>query len=168
MLTLTLLLAVAWMALGNAYTPADLLVGLLFGFLVLRVSWRAFSSEPFSYRRYFGSFPANLPVMAWRWAKFIAFGMWEIVLSSVAVTRAVLAPRLRLQPGIVAVPLDIASDEGITTLATLITLTPGTVALDVSSDRRTLYIHAFTVSDVEALRRDIKRSFERRVKELWP
>lgn len=167
MLTLTLMLAVAWMVIGNAYTLADLGVGLAFGFLVLRLSWRALSEQPFSWRRYLGSSPRRLPAQIWRWARFVAFGMWEILLASLAVTRVVLAPKPRLNPGIVAIPLDITSDEGITTLATLLTLTPGTVTLDVSSDRRTLYIHALSVDDPEALRRDTKASFERRVKELW-
>jgi multicomponent Na+:H+ antiporter subunit E len=68
----------------------------------------------------------------------------------------------------VAIPLDLQSDEGITTLANLITLTPGTVTLDVSSDRKTLYIHAFDASDPEGLVRDTKERFERRVRELLP
>lgn len=168
MLSLNLILAVAWMVLNNSYTLADLVVGLLFSFLVLRVSWRIFSDEPFSFRRYFRpSTPRPLRQLL-LWLRFFGFGFVEIVKSSVAVARAVLAPQLSIRPGIVAIPLDLKSDEGITTLANLITLTPGTVSLDVSSDRKTLYIHAFEVGDAEALRRDTKAVFERRVQELWP
>jgi multicomponent Na+:H+ antiporter subunit E len=106
--------------------------------------------------------------MTWKWLGFFGFGFGEIVKSNIAVARAVLSPELKLDPGIVAIPLDLRSDEGITTLANLITLTPGTVTLDVSSDRKTIYIHAFSVGDVEALRRDTKALFERRVLELLP
>lgn len=168
MLGLNFLLALSWMVLNNSYTPADLLVGLLFGFLVIRISWRAFSEQPFSARRFF-SFGTRRPLlMTWRWLRFMGFGFVEIVKSSVAVARSVLSPNMNLRPGIVAIPLDVKSDEGITTLANLITLTPGTVSLDVSSDRKTLYIHAYDVGDPEALRRDTKEVFERRVQELWP
>lgn len=168
MLGLNFLLALAWLVLNNSYTPADLFVGLLFGFLVLRLSWRALSSEPFSFGRFFRFNTRRPLLLTWRWLRFLVFGFVEIVKSSVAVARSVLSPNMNLRPGIVAIPLDIKSDEGITTLANLITLTPGTVSLDVSSDRKTLYIHAYEVSDPEALRRDTKEVFERRVQELWP
>lgn len=168
MLALNLLLALAWMVMNNSYTLADLLVGLLFSFLVLRLSWRALSDEPFSLGRYF-SLKSEKPLrQTLRWLRFIGFGFVEIVKSNIAVTKTILSPKLNLRPGIVAIPLDLQSDEGITTLANLITLTPGTVTLDVSADRKTLYIHALEVDDAEALRRATKVNFERRVQELWP
>lgn len=168
MIWLNLVLALAWVAVTGAYGPADWLVGLIFGFLVLWVSWRAFSDEPFSAGAYFRLRTRNPPLTLVRWVAFGAFGFVEIVKSSVAVARAVLAPRLELDPGFVAIPLDVKSDAGITILSNLITLTPGTVSLDISSDRKTLYIHAFSVGDVDELRRSTKASFERRVMELLP
>lgn len=168
MLALNILLALAWMILQSSFTPADLAVGLIFGFIVLRLSWPILSAEPFSAAAYFRFATRNPLLTTWRWLRFLAFGFVEIVKSNIAVTRAVLAPKLDLQPGIIGIPLDLKSDEGITTLADLITLTPGTVTLDISSDRKTLYIHAFEVRDAEALRRETKENFERRVKELWP
>ena len=71
-----------------------------------------------------------------------------------------------MRPGVVAIPLDAETDAEITLLANLITLTPGTLSLDVSDDRRVLYIHAMYVDDVEELRRSIKDGFEKRVMEL--
>ena len=62
-------------------------------------------------------------------------------------------------------PLDLKSDAGITVLANLITLTPGTLSLDVSPDRKTLFVHALHVEDPDAFRREVKEGFERRVKE---
>jgi multicomponent Na+:H+ antiporter subunit E len=168
MIVPNLLLAIAWMVLNNSFTPADLAVGLIFGFVVLRLSWPVLSSEPFTPGRYFRFLTAQPLRTTLRWIGFLGFGFVEIVKSNVAVTKAVLSPKLDLKPGIVAIPLELKSDEGITTLANLITLTPGTVTLDVSSDRKTLYIHAFDASDPDAIRRDTRESFERRVKELWP
>jgi len=65
----------------------------------------------------------------------------------------------------VAVPLSVKSDLEIMVLTNLISLTPGTLSVDVSHCRSTLYIHAMDVDDPEDLRRDIKDGFERRVKE---
>jgi multicomponent Na+:H+ antiporter subunit E len=73
-----------------------------------------------------------------------------------------------MRPGVVAIPLDVQTDAEITLLANLITLTPGTLSLDVSTDRRVLYIHVMYIDndDVEAVRRKIKEGFERRVLEV--
>jgi multicomponent Na+:H+ antiporter subunit E len=72
-----------------------------------------------------------------------------------------------MRPGIIAIPLDARTDLEITLLANLITLTPGTLSLDVSADRRVLYIHVMYIDndDIEAVRRNIKDGFERRVLE---
>ena len=91
----------------------------------------------------------------------------EILLSNAAVARSLLSPVSSLSPGIVAVPLDLKSDAGITVLANLITLTPGTLSLDVSPDRKTLFVHALHVEDPDVFRRGVKEGFERRVKEVF-
>jgi multicomponent Na+:H+ antiporter subunit E len=96
----------------------------------------------------------------------LLFFLWELLLSSLRVARDVLSPRPRFRPGIVGVPLDVESDGEITLLACIITLTPGTLSLDVSDDRKTLYVHSMWVEDPEEFRREIKEGFERRVREL--
>ena len=80
--------------------------------------------------------------------------------SAVRVARDVLSPRLRVRPGVVAVPLDARTDLEITLFANLVSLTPGTLSLDVSPDRRTLYVHAMDLpdGDVEAWSRELKRT----------
>lgn len=168
MLGLNLLLALAWVMINGAYGLADWIVGFVFGFLVLRIAWPTFRKEPFSLRAYFRFWSRNPLLTTWRWLRFIGFAIVEIVKANIAVARTVLSPRMDLRPGIVAVPLDLKSDAGITTLANLITLTPGTVSLDVSSDRKTLYIHAFEVRDPDEFRRTTKEVYERRVMELLP
>jgi multicomponent Na+:H+ antiporter subunit E len=72
-----------------------------------------------------------------------------------------------MRAAIIAIPLDAESDLEITVLANLITLTPGTLSLDVSQDRKILYIHAMHVRDVDKFRHDIKARFERRVMEVF-
>ena len=82
--------------------------------------------------------------------------------------RAPLAPASYVCPGVVAIPLDARTDAEIALLANLITLTPGSVSLDLSEDRRVLYVHAMYIDggDVEAYRRSVKEGLERRVLEL--
>ncbi len=71
----------------------------------------------------------------------------------------------RIRPAIIAFPLTVTSDAEITLLANLITLTPGTLSVDVSEDRRFLYVHAIDVGDREALIREIRDGFEKKVME---
>ena len=71
-----------------------------------------------------------------------------------------------ITPAIVAIPLTAETDAEIAFLANLISLTPGTLSLDVSTDRQVLYIHAIDVKDIEKLRTDIKSGLEARLLEV--
>jgi multicomponent Na+:H+ antiporter subunit E len=104
--------------------------------------------------------PAPQPWNPWRWLVLGAIFLRELALSSLAVMRATLSPAPVLRPGIVAVPLRLRSAAGVTLLADMVTLTPGTTSLHVSPDRTILYVHALEVDDVEALRRDIAEKLE--------
>jgi len=95
-----------------------------------------------------------------------AFGR-EFALSVLRVSRLVLSPRLAIRPRIFTYRLSLASDAQITLLANLITLTPGTLTVDVSDDRRELLVHAIDCPDVEAARRDIADGFERLIREAF-
>ena len=101
-------------------------------------------------------------------SSFALFFARELVLANLRVARLVLGPRARMHPAIVALPLDVRSDLAIQLLAATITLTPGTLSIDMASDRRTLYVHVVDVgpgADVEAFVRATKATFERRIKE---
>ncbi|MCG8349308.1 MAG: Na+/H+ antiporter subunit E, partial [Chloroflexales bacterium] len=94
--------------------------------------------------------------------------LWEIIVANLNVARTVLfTPRAKLRPGIIAVPLDVTSDVEITMLANIITLTPGTLSLDVSDDRKVLYVHAIDVGDPDTFRQSIKGGLERAVREVF-
>jgi len=99
---------------------------------------------------------------------FVAYVAWQIILANLNVARTVLfTPKEQIRPGIVAIPLDIRTDAEITMLANLITLTPGTLSLDVADDRSCLYVHSIDVGDPEQFRREIKDGFERLVYEVF-
>ncbi len=169
MIALILILTVTWMALQSSFTLADLIVGLLVSSAIVAMA-RNFLSMPFINT---GSYPQQrdrtFVSLALKWVAFIGFALWSILKANIDMARIVLFRRVAdIRPGIIAIPLDVKSDAGITVLANLITLTPGTVSLDVATDRRTIYIHCIDVQDAEAIRNDIKQQFERRVMELLP
>lgn len=91
---------------------------------------------------------------------------YELVASSLRVAWDVLTPQNLARPGIVAIPLDVRSDVGITALANLISLTPGSLVLDVTPDRRRLFVHVMFIDDLDEVRRAIKNGFERRILEV--
>lgn len=147
-------LVFAWVAVTGEVTVANLLEGaVLAGLLVLLLR------VPVRRRVRLERVPKALGLLL--------YFLKEILLSNASVARILLSPVSSLTPGIVAVPLDLKSDAGITVLANLVTLTPGTLSLDVSPDRRTLYVHGLHVEDPEDFRREVKEGFERRVKEVF-
>jgi multicomponent Na+:H+ antiporter subunit E len=98
-----------------------------------------------------------------RWLAFVAFFVKELILSALKVAWLVVQPQLRLRPAIIAYPLTLTTDAQITLLANMITLTPGTLSVDVSADRKTLYIHAIDLENRDRLIGDIASGFETRV-----
>ena len=93
----------------------------------------------------------------------------ELALSSLRVAMLVMSPDLKskLKPGIIAFPLTVKTDVEITLLANLITLTPGTLSIDVSDDRKVLYVHAIAVPSKRALIRDIASGFEAKILKVF-
>jgi multicomponent Na+:H+ antiporter subunit E len=102
-----------------------------------------------------------------RFVGLFFFFLWELLMANLRVAYEVLTPGYQMRAAIIAIPLDANSDLEITVLANLITLTPGTLSLDVSADRKILYIHAMHVHDVEKFRKEIKVRLERRVMEVF-
>ncbi len=98
--------------------------------------------------------------------RFAVLYLWELILANLRVAYDVMTPTRRMRPGVLAIPLDANTDVEITLLANLITLTPGSVSLDVSSDRRFLYLHAMYIDDVEEYRKSVKDTLEKRVLEV--
>jgi multicomponent Na+:H+ antiporter subunit E len=76
------------------------------------------------------------------------------------------SPQHISRPGIIGIPLDARSDAEIMLVANLISLTPGTLSLDLSEDRRVLYIHVMFLDDIDRTRQQIKQGLERRVLEV--
>ena len=153
LLFLQILLTLAWLALTGRFNAANFLVGFAIAFPVVWLSQRG--EATFFYL-----------VRIRRVAEFAGFFLWDLLKANLRVAHDVLTPRHHMRPGVIAVPLELETDMEILLLTTLITLTPGTLSLDVSSDRRTLYMHAMYIDDVDQFRRAIKQGYERRVREV--
>jgi len=148
------LLALAWASVTGSFGLANLLFGFVLGAVVL---WLI--REQIGTRGYLGR--------SLRIVNLIFLFIYELIMSAVKVAWIVVQPRMPLSPGIIAYPLRVNRDFEITLLANLITLTPGTLSVDVSDDRQTLYIHAVDVPDPDQLKRDIAEGFERKILEAF-
>ncbi len=141
-------LAFVWCGLVGELNLLTLIIGFSFGYLAL--AWMG------------SSYVRRAP----RVLLFIPFYLWEVILGSLQIAWDVVTPAPNRRAGIIALPLDATTDIEITVLANLLTFTPGTIALDVTEDRRHLLIHAMFIDDVEAFKTRLKSSLERRVLEI--
>ena len=155
MLLGSILLALAWAALQGEITLANLLVGYVVGYLILALLAKG------------GVLPTTLASRTVRAAGLAGFFVRELVVANLRVASDVLRSAARIRPAVVAIPLDVTSDGEILLLSMLINITPGSVTIDLSDDRRTLYVHVMHMRSAEESRRDIKDGFERRVKLLF-
>ena len=99
--------------------------------------------------------------------RFISFYLRELVISNFRVLHDVLTPVHRMHPGIIAVPLEAKTDLEILVFSNLLTMTPGTLSLEISPDRTTLFVHAMYIDDAERFKKEIKENFEARVLEIF-
>ena len=153
---LIIVLTVLWAALTGSFSGPNLLLGAVLAFGML------------SLLRYRVEAPRVLRRI-WPIVVLAIVFLYDLLGSAITVALLVLSPNMkaRLRPAIVAVPLTVKSDAEITLLANLITLTPGTLSLDVSDDRSVLYVHALVLDDRAALLAGIANGFERRVKAVF-
>ena len=148
-------LAVIWCAFWGDFTLLQLSFGFLMGFVTLWIAQPLFGVSSGYYLR------------AWRVVRLILFFLYDLCLSSLQVAYDVLTPKDHSNPAILKVPLDVKSDFEILLVTNLISLTPGTLSLDVTPDRKTLIVHAMFADDPDAVIESLKSGMERMVKEVF-
>ena len=149
-------LVLLWSAITANFSTPNLLLGLIIAFVAIAILRRSFSR----------------PV---RWGKLQAVlsltlsFLIELLVSALRVAKIVLTPHLdgALRPAIIAFPLSLKTPGEIATLANLVTLTPGTLSIDVSDDQSVLYIHVLNFTTTEAFIADLQQGFERQVREVF-
>lgn len=147
-----MLLALAWAALQGEFSLWTLVTGQFLGYLILVVLVRGgvLKTSPYIGRVH-------------RVVGLAAYFFYELVTANIRLALDVATPRFNMKPGIIALPLDATEDSQILLLSMLINTTPGSVALDVSPDRKTLYVHVMYMDTPDAAREELKQGFERRV-----
>ena len=149
------LLALAWMAMTGSMTPGNLLVGGVIGFIALM----------------FTRHVPGLPHYSQRGQAILLLGaytLWEILLANLRVTRDLIRPQ-NIRPALIRFDTRVEGDLQMTFLAALITLTPGSTVVDVSSDDHQFLVHLTNLPSggPEAARQAIRDGFERRVMEVF-
>lgn len=150
---LNVIIALLWMFFQNAWNGLAFSKGYLVGIIIL-----------FCLRRFFPTrfYIQKLVAIVYLLLLFLV----ELLKANYSVLKEVIRPTLKIQPGIFALPLEVKKDWEIMLLANMITLTPGTLVVDISDDNSVLYIHAMHIDDVHEAIDDIKNSFEKAIMEV--
>ncbi|SDY50189.1 multicomponent Na+:H+ antiporter subunit E [Evansella caseinilytica] len=146
-------IAIIWMFFRNDFSGLEFFLGYVVG-IILLFALRRFLVFDFYMRRVYAI------------VKLILLFNYKLVLSNIDVIKIVLSPKLDIEPGIIAVPTALKTEWEVTLLASLISLTPGTLSMDFSEDGKTIYVHSIHVPDKEEAIKEIHDSFERAILEV--
>lgn len=147
-----LFLAAGFAVITDQLNPTGFVSGFVIGYLALWITRHLYGPS--------GYFARVINIV-----RLAATFVWLLLVSNFRVLWDVITPRHFSRPAVIGVPLDARTDFEIMLVANIISLTPGTLSLDVSADRKTLYVHMMFLDDVETARRDIKEKIEKRVLE---
>ncbi len=151
---MTLVLVGVWLMLNNTLHPRHVLIGAVLGFAIPLFAQHFLPEAP--------------RIRSWRAAmRFLPLFLWDVVVANFVVAGLILNLRRRMRPSWVAVPLDLVDPYAITTLANVISLTPGTVSSRLDDGRRTLLVHVLDTADPAAEVARIKSRYERPIREIF-
>jgi multicomponent K+:H+ antiporter subunit E len=152
---LTALIAVAWLLLQGSLAPVHWLWGLLLGLLL---PWLVHD---------FIDLPVT-PLRSLRPVARLALRvLWDIVRANLTVARIVLDPRRHPTPAWVRVHYTLQDPRGVALLASIITMTPGTVSCVVDEERRRILVHALDAASPDAVAAEILERYEQPLKEIF-
>lgn len=151
-LMINFFIALVWMFLSVSFTASTFTVGFLLGLLMLWIM--DFFPERFYLYR------------IWAVIKLVTLFFKELIMANIQVLLLIVQPKMKIKPAIFAFPTILEKDWEITLLSNLITLTPGTLVIDVSEDSKTLYIHCIDYGDADEAINSIKNTFEKAILEV--
>lgn len=147
---INILLAFGFMIALESFTVGTLLAGFIIGYGALWLTRPLYGGS-----RYFSRL-----VMVFR---LLGFFIKALFVSNLQVLWDVVTPSHISKPGIIGLPLDARTDLEIMLVANLISLTPGTLSIDLSEDRSVLYVHVMFLDDIEVAVKELKEGLEQRV-----
>lgn len=151
---MSLLILGLWLVLAPAPSTGQVLIGLL---LAVGLPWATRGFWP------------DRPRIADAGAALRLFGvvLFDIVVANLVVARQILGPVGRLRPGFLEVPLELPDPFVATLLGSIISLTPGTVSIEIERERRVLLVHALHVEDAGAAVAQIKARYEAPLRKVF-
>jgi len=105
-------------------------------------------------------------IKIYRGIGFLFFYIKEVIIANMRIAYEIITPTHNMKPGVLAIPLELKSDLEILAINNLITMTPGTLGLDVSTDKKVIYIHAMYIDNADEIRRQIKAGLEKKIMEV--
>ena len=152
---LSIALLGTWLLLQNSFAPGPVLLGSVLALVIPRFATRVWL-QPVRLRR-----PGQ-------WLRYLGRLLWDIVIANLHVAWLVLTrPPAQLRPALIALPLDLDDAFAIAVLAATITLTPGTISLELIPDQHQLRIHCLDVADEAALIAALKSRYETPLKVMF-
>lgn len=148
-----LFLALVWALMTEGFTLGQLFQGFVLGYLLL-----LFLQPLIGRSRYFEKMKQV--------AMFGSFFLKELVIANLRIAYHVITPSSFFKPAVIAVPLEDMTDLEATLLANVLTLTPGSFSVDLSSDRKVLYVHVMDADDPDRVRQEIKDQYEKGLLEV--
>ncbi|PPC81124.1 MAG: Na+/H+ antiporter subunit E [Methylotenera sp.] len=143
-----------WIALNNASSLAHYILALILA-VGLPILTQRFWPEP----------PSRIKLLPA--IRLFGVVLWDIMIASMDVAKRVLGPLDKIKPAFIEVPLDMQNPYVGTLLASIVSLTPGTVSIDIDRSRWVLQVHALNVEDAEALIQSVKIRYEQPLKEIF-
>lgn len=143
-----------WLILNGTVAVAHLLLG---AFLAWSIPWATRTL-----------WTGQITVSSWKLAvRLTAILLLDIVRANISVALLILGPTAKLRPAFVQIPLELKESFAISALASMITLTPGTVSCSLNEERTVLLVHVLDTGDAVALVEEIKTRYEAPLKEIF-
>jgi len=154
-------LPVVWCLVSGQITLGSVLLGLLFGVVVVAPFSELYRLDEVIHPT--GDWISKIP----KKLKYFYVLIKEIIKANIVVAKIVIKPKIDIKPGIIAVPIRTKTNIGITGIANTITLTPGTLTVDISDDKSVLYVHSIDATDPQGVRDSIRDDLEYYVLEAF-
>lgn len=145
-----IVLALLWCMMHSNFHPATFIVGYL-------LAWA--STSMFIILSKYKPYRMNV----WEAIKLFFVFLKEMIVANIQIAYIIISPPMNIRPGLIEYPLDIKNDGAIVLLANMISLTPGTLSVDIAEDRKYIYVHAMVMETPDRLKQKIKETFERRI-----
>ncbi len=151
---LNILLTFVWVALTGQLGYTNFVFGYALGFFIL---WMVNKSVNAS-TEYFYRVPKIFA--------FILLFFYDLMKANYEVTKDVITPNYNMKPGIIKYEMEAKTDFEITMLANMIALTPGTVVVDLSKNKKFMYIHVMYLTNKEEFIERLSNRIERKLLEI--